>query len=194
MNTPKDLVYIDEYGLLGSNYYWYKYETHGITKGDILQAGLTNERVQVSKSIIDILVSIDQDFQKNGYRLYIKEGHRSEDLYNIVYKRRVAKFGKEVTDTILNIKDMPHSSGLAVDIALWDKETNKEIYLRRKEDGVPAFFVHFYQGREDSESRGYQDLQDYTIGVMMRYGFRLGSKREYFHFNYQLDLPENYDE
>jgi len=192
MNTLKDLVYIDEYGLLGSNYYWHKYETHGLTKEDTLQAGLTNERVQVSKSIINILVSIDQDFQKKGYRLYIKEGYRSEDLYNIVYKRRVAKFGKEITDTILNIKDMPHTSGTAVDIALWDSKTNNEIYLRDKKDGIPAFFVHFYEGKDDAESRRYQELQDYTIGIMMKYGFRFGSNREYFHFNYQPGSVENY--
>jgi len=87
-----DLVYIDEYGLLGSNFYFHKYESKGLTKEDILDAGLTSDRVQVHQDIIEPLISIDQEFQKRGLRLYIKEGYRSEKLYNVVYKRRVEKF------------------------------------------------------------------------------------------------------
>ena len=192
MNKPNDLVYIDEYGLLGSNFYWHKYATHGLTKEDILQAGLTSAQAQVSRKIIDALVSIDKEFQKDGYRLYIKEGYRSEALYRVVYEKRVAKYGKEITDTILNVVDMPHASGLTVDVALWDKEDNAEIFLRNREDGVPAFFVNFYQGKNDPESRKYQELQEYVIGVMMRHGFRLGSKQEYFHFDYRPDTVPNY--
>jgi D-alanyl-D-alanine dipeptidase len=192
MTVPTDLVYIDEYGLLGSNFYWHKYATHGLTKEDILQAGLTSDLAQVSERIVDILVSIDKELQKDGYRLYIKEGYRSEALYNIVYERRVAKYGKEITDTILNIKDMRHASGLSVDVTLWDKKENKEVFLRSGEDGVPALFAHFYKDKSDLESRKYQDLQDYIIGIMMCYGFRLGSKREYFHFDYRPEVPPNY--
>lgn len=192
MTSPTDLVYIDEYGLLGSNFYWHKYATHGLSKEDILEAGVTSDRVQVSKRIIDILISIDKEFQKDGYRLYIKEGYRSEELYDIVYKRRVAKYGKEITDTILNIKDMPHASGLTVDVALWNKEENKEIFLRSGEDGVPAFFVHFYRDKNDTESHKYQELQDYVAKMMMKHRFRFASKREYFHFDYRTNIPQNY--
>ncbi|MHB8710656.1 MAG: M15 family metallopeptidase domain-containing protein [Minisyncoccota bacterium] len=192
MTVPSDLVYIDEYGLIGSNFYWHKYATHGLTKEDILQTGLTSDRVQVSRRIIDALVSIDGEFKKDGRRLYVKEGYRSEALYNIVYKRRVAKYGKEITDTILNINDMPHASGLTVDVALWNEKEDKEIFLRSPKDGVPAFFVHFYQGKDDPESRKYQELQEYVIRIMMRYGFRLGSKREYFHFDYRPEIQSNY--
>ena len=192
MEKPHDLVYIDDYGLLGSNFYWHKYATHGLTMEDILAAGLTDDRVQVSAKIIDTLVAIDAELLKRGWRLYIKEGYRSEELYKIVYERRVAKYGKEVTDSILNLEAMPHALGLSIDAAIWDKETNKEMYLRKGEDGVPALFIGFYKDKDDEESKKYQELQDYLAGLMLSRGFRIGTRREYFHFDYRPQMPENY--
>ncbi len=192
MQVPQDLVYIDKYGLLGSNFYWHKYEAHGISKQDILDAGLTSDRVQVSKQIIKKLVEIDEDLQDAGMRLYIKEGYRSNELYEIVYKRRVEKYGQEETDAILNMLDRPHASGLSVDVALWDMDTNKEIYMRKSEDGVTGFFINFYKDKTDTQSKKLQDLQDLVAEVMMSRGFRFGKKREYFHFNYRPSEKENY--
>jgi D-alanyl-D-alanine dipeptidase len=192
MNEPEDLVYIDDYGLLGSNFYWHKYAAHGLTKEDILVAGLENDRVQVSSKIIDILVQINNELQKDGKSLYIKEGYRSKKLYEIVYDRRVEKYGKEATDSILNLKDMPHAHGDTVDVALWDVATDKEIYMRKGEDGIDALFINFYRGKNDPESDKYQELQDYLANLMMRYGFRIGTRREYFHFDYRPDTEPNY--
>ncbi len=192
MDAPKDLVYIDDYGLLGSNFYWHKYETHGLSKEDIINAGLTGDRVQVSSVIVDKLVAIDKELQGRGWRLYIKEGYRSKALYEIVYERRVAKYGKEVTDSILNIETMPHAEGLSVDISIWDIATNKEVYMRKGSDGVPAFFVHFYRDKVDEESKHYQEMQDFMAELMMKYGFRFASKREYFHFDYRPESEPNY--
>lgn len=192
MNNPTDIVYIDDYNLLGSNFYWHKYATHGLSKEDILNAGLTDDRVQVSSEIIEPLIAIDKELQEKGWRLYIKEGYRSKSLYKIVYERRVAKYGKEITDTILNIETMPHAEGLSVDISIWDVATNKEVYMRKGDDGVPAFFVHFYKDKEDEESKHYQGLQDFMTELMMKHGFRFASKREYFHFDYRPNLPFNY--
>lgn len=88
MNEPNDLVYIDTYGLRGSNFYWHKYAAHGLTKEDILSAGLEDDRVRVSSKIIDFLVQINTELEKDGKCLYIKEGYRSKKLYQIVYDRR----------------------------------------------------------------------------------------------------------
>ena len=96
--------------------------------------------------IIDILKQIDQKFiTDHGYRLFIKEGYRSKDLYEIVYKRRCAKFGKEETDKQLNMVDMPHSLGLSIDATMWDPDNNKEIYFRHAEHGADALFVDYYK-------------------------------------------------
>ena len=192
MNRPTDLVYIDEYGLLGSNFYWHKYVAHGLTKEDILGAGVENDRAEISARLIDPLLSVNKELQKKSWQVYIKEGYRSESLYNIVYKRRVEKYGKEATDSLLNLDTMPHASGLSVDVAIWDQNTNKEVYLRRGEDGVNALFIGFYRDKTDQESKRYQELQDYLAGLMIGHGFRIGSKREYFHFDYRPDIPPNY--
>jgi D-alanyl-D-alanine dipeptidase len=179
-----DLVYIDEHGLQGTNFYWNKYESKGLTKEDILVAGLTSDRVQVHKDIIGPLIAIDAEFQKRGYRLYIKEGYRSKELYEIVYKRRVEKFGKEETDRLLNMKDMPHAAGKSVDVSLRDKETDEEVFLRNVADGTNAMFVDFYKNKTDEASKKYQDLQEFVISAMLAHGFKLGTKNEYFHFDY----------
>jgi len=187
-----NLVYIDDYGLRGTNFYWHKFEAKGLSKQDILDAGLTSDRVQAHKDIIAPLQSINEAFKSRGYELYIKEGYRSSALYDIVYQRRVEKFGKAETDSILNMADKPHALGLSVDVALWNSETDSEVYMRRGEDGTDALFVDFYKDKPEPESKQYQALQEWVIGVMQDHGFRLGTKREYFHFDYRPEIPRNY--
>jgi len=192
MSTPTDLVYIDQYGLLGSNFYWHKHEAHGLSKEDILGAGLENERVQVSVSLIPLLQEIDRELQSQKKRLYVKEGYRSKELYRVVYDRRVEKYGKESTDRLLNIDSMPHALGLSVDVTLYDEETDTEMALRNRDDGIEALFIGFYKEKSDEVSRRYQELQDLLAELMLRRGFRIGKRREYFHFDYRPDEPENY--
>lgn len=190
--NEQNLVYIDDYGLLGTNFYWHKYEAKGLTKEDILNAGLTSDRVQVHKDIIDELAKIDEEFQTRGYRLYVKEGYRSKALYEIIYQRRVEKFGKEETDTLLNMNDMPHAQGLSVDVALWDETANQEVFMRNGDDGTEALFIDFYKDKDDKQSKRYQELQEWVISIMQRHSFRLGTKNEYFHFDYRPDTPATY--
>jgi D-alanyl-D-alanine dipeptidase len=187
----ENLVHIDQVGLLGTDFYWHKHEAKGITKEEILSV-LSDDRVLVHRDIINPLIEADKKFQERGLRLYIKEGYRSKDLYELIYRKRVEKFGQEETDSILNMKDMPHASGRTVDIAFWDEKNNKEVYLRKGEDGIPALFADFYKGKDDAESREYQELQEFLISTMQDLGFRLGVKREYFHFDYKPDISKNY--
>ncbi len=187
-----DLVFIDTYGLLGSNFYWRTYAAKGLSKQDILAAGLTDDRVRVHRELIKPLLAVDTLLHQHGYRVYIKEGYRSKMLYEVVYRRRVEKFGREETARLLNMKDMPHAEGLSIDVALWDVEKNQEVYLRRGEDGVDALFVDFYKEKGDAESKRYQKLQEWVIAIMQNHGFRLGTKREYFHFDYRPRTPRNY--
>ena len=142
MSHPENLVYIDEHNLIGSNFYWNKYESKGLTKEDILNAGLTSDRVQVAKDIIEPLQRAEEALKPLGYHLYIKEGYRAKSLYEIIYQRRVEKFGKEETDSLINMEGMPHAEGLSVDVALWSLAENKEVYLRKGDDGVDALFIH----------------------------------------------------
>jgi hypothetical protein len=105
-------------------------------------------------------------------------------LYEIVYKRRVETKGQEETDRLMNMNDMPHATGKSVDVALWSIEKNDLIPLRRNEDGTDALFADFYKDRTDEEGKHYQELQNFVISTMLNHGFALGTKNEYFHFNY----------
>jgi D-alanyl-D-alanine dipeptidase len=192
MDKPADLVYIDENGLIGSNFYWHKHEAHGLSKEDILSAGLENERVQVSSTLVPLLQDVDRELREQGKRLYVKEGYRSKELYRVVYDRRVEKYGKEATDRLLNIDSMPHALGLSVDVTLFDTETSTEIPMRNKEDGIEALFIGFYRNKPNESSKQYQELQDLLAGLMLQRGFRIGLRREYFHFDYRPEQPENY--
>jgi D-alanyl-D-alanine dipeptidase len=184
------LVYIDEYGLLGSNFYWNKHKANGISKQEIKRLGVSNDRVLVHADIVFPLILADRKFQRKGYRLYIKEGFRSRKLYQLVYDRRVKKFGKEDTDKVLNMADMPHATGKSVDIALINKYSGKEVPMRNWKDGTDALFIHFYKNKK--QGRVYEELQEYIITAMLKLGFRLGKKREYFHFNYNPTAIPNY--
>ena len=190
--VKNNLVYLDEYGLLGSNFYWHKHGADGLSKEDLAAAGLTSDRVQVHRDLIEPLQAADQAFQNRGYRLYVKEGYRSPELYAIVYQRRVEKFGQALTDRLLNVVDQPHADGGAVDVAPWIQKENKEVYLRNWEDGADALLADFYKNKTDESSKKYQELQEWMIGVMQRHGFRLGRLREYFHFNYRPNSKPDY--
>ena len=170
---------------MGSNFYWHHFERYGLTKKDMELVGLTGPRVQIHKDLIPILLEIDKIFQeKFGCRLYIKEGYRSKELYEMVYKKRSELFGKEQTDKLLNIKDMPHSLGKSVDVALWDEKNDSEVFMRSKEDGPDSLLCNFYSTRQDEEGKRYQYLQDEVRKIMENFSFSLGKKNEFFHFNY----------
>ena len=57
-----DLVRIDEYDLLGSNFYWNKYESEGLSRQDVIDSGQTGDYVEVHRDIIEILQKIDKKF------------------------------------------------------------------------------------------------------------------------------------
>ncbi len=187
-----DLVYIDGYGLEGSNFYFRNYANKGLSFEDVTKAGLTDDRVQIDRSLIEKLQRIDERLAVDGYRLYIKEGYRSKELYEIVYLRRCEKFGQEITDTLINIKDQPHALGLSVDVCLFDRESGTEIEMRDRSDGTDALFVDYYKGKPGEVAQHFQRLQEYLISLMQAEGFRLGTRREYFHFDYRPESEPNY--
>lgn len=189
----KDLVYLDEYNLMGINYYWNRRNLFGLSEEKLIEAGVDSDRVQVHRDIIDKLISVNKIFQEKGYILFDKEGYRPKKLYEYMYQERVKKFGKKETDRLVNMEIMPHASGKSVDVTLWDKKEDKEIFLRNKNDGTDALFVDFYKDKEDSKSKWYQEMQEYVINTMQDHGFRLGKRREYFHFDYKSDIPKNYE-
>lgn len=113
-----ELVYIDEYNLLGINYYWNRRESYNMSEQELNAVGFFDDRVQVHKDIVEPLQNADREFQKKGYRIYIKEGYRPKALYELAYQKRIEKYGKEETDKLLNMGSMPHAEGKSVDVTL----------------------------------------------------------------------------
>jgi D-alanyl-D-alanine dipeptidase len=98
-----------------------------------------------------------------------------------VNQKMVERIGEEEKNRILNIKDMPHASGCSIDVALW--KNGEVLKLHDKADGINGYFLNFYKGKNDY----YQELQELLVKIMQDNGFRLGTKGEYFHFNYNSD-------
>ena len=80
------------------------------------------------------------------------------------------------------MSDMPHASGKSVDVALWDPQENKEVYMRDSKDDPDALFLDFYRDKTDEQSRYFQKLQDFVVQTMRSNGFDIGKKNEYFPF------------
>jgi D-alanyl-D-alanine dipeptidase len=173
-----ELVYLDEYGILGSNFYFQKGKEIGMTKEELHSVGLSDDRVMVHKDLIEPLKIISKEFSKLGYELYIKEGYRSKELYELVNQKMIDKLGEEAKNKILNMKDMPHSTGKSVDVALY--KNGEHIKLHNIKDGVECYFIDFYKGKNDF----FQDTQQMIIKIMTENGFELGKKGEYFHYNF----------
>lgn len=191
-SEPKQrLVPISEAGLLGSSFYWTRYEDYGLTKEELVETGMADEQVYVDNEIMPALVEVDAELQKRNWRLYLREGYRSPELYQLLYKKRVEKFGQEMTDKLLNMEDMPHASGRAVDVSIWDEETDSEIKLRRTEDGPESLIYGFYKDAEDPAGQRCGELQEYLVGLMQSHGFGLGKRNEFFHFNYQPETESD---
>jgi D-alanyl-D-alanine dipeptidase len=180
-----DLVPISAHGLLGKSFYWYRYADYGFTLEDLMAAGVKDDLVYVAKEIIPALLRVDMGLQQKGWRLYLKEGYRSPEVYKLVYESRIKKYGQEMTDKLLNIKDMPHAKGTAVDVAIWNPSEDKEIYLRKSGDGPESLIVDFYKDAADPEGQKCQELQEYLRSLMVDAGFKLGTRNEYFHFEFK---------
>lgn len=179
---PKELVYTDDFGIRGSNYYWHNAKRFNISAIELAEHGIVDERVRVDKAIIQPLQSAQKTLRSSGYNIVIVDGYRSPELYQLAYKKRAELHGKDNADSLMNLAAMPHASGRAVDIDLVDAKTSKKIEMRDRADGVEACFVDFYKGRNDLKSKEYQRLQDRLVGTMKKLGFVLGSKKEYWHF------------
>jgi D-alanyl-D-alanine dipeptidase len=144
---------------------------------DQLQSvGLCNERVQIHKDLIEPIKKADKALQELGYQIYISEGYRSKELYNLINEKISARIGEEETNKILNMTDMPHTTGKSIDVALY--KDGAIVKLHNKEDGINGYFTGFYKDK----NLFFYETQKKLIEIMQSNGFELGTKGEYFHF------------
>lgn len=180
-----DLVAIDQHGLAGSSFYWDNRERYQLSVEELAAVGVQDQRIWVHCDLIPALLAADRDFQQNDYRLFIREGYRSKELYALVFQKRSEMFGSENVSKLLNMTDMPHASGRAVDVALFDLKSDEPVATRGSNDGPESLFVDFYKNRSDPEGQAYQQRQALLRKIMETHSFSLGTLREYFHFGYR---------
>jgi len=184
MDQDPDLVFVEDYDLLGENYYWRTKDRWGITEQELIAAGQPDQRVRVHPEIIPPLQKVERVLEPHGYRLYISEGYRSVQLYQLIYQKRVERYGQEQADRLINMESMPHATGKTVDALLWNIQSKQQERLHDPKDGIDSLFINFYQSNTDEQSQNYQRLQELLISTMLNNGFQLGPRQEYFHFNY----------
>jgi hypothetical protein len=82
---------------------------------------------------------------------------------------------------------MPHSTGLAIDIGVNNISTHNPVYFYDyNSDGELAYSVNFYKYKQDKKSKEFQRLQDLIINTFITCRFKLGLKKEVWHF--ELDI------
>jgi D-alanyl-D-alanine dipeptidase len=178
------LVNLADFGIRGMNYYWVRRANFNVSEEELRSVGVTGNIVQVDVKLISKLKAANRLFRKHGYEIIVKDGYRIPELYKLIQKKRYENDGKEITDRTLNAISMPHATGLVVDINLVSLDTGKEVKLWDKADWPEGSFIGFYQYKKDAQSRRYQKLQDLLIKTMLKLGFKLGSKKEFWHFEY----------
>ena len=176
-----DLVRSDDFGITSRHYYYLERDRYDLSLEDLASVGITDGNCRIGRVLIPTLIKAQSQFRSLGYDLIIKDGYRSPELYRLVYGKRVARYGKEHTDSLLNIDRMIHAKGNVVDIDLTPLDGSK-MMLRAAADGVPAHFYGFYKKKSDSHSIVYQSNQDMMKTVMFGFGYEFGSLIEYWHF------------
>jgi D-alanyl-D-alanine dipeptidase len=182
-----ELVNVADYGLEGVNYYWTRRERFGFTEKELISVGMSNGSAYVLKELIGPLKRVNKKLEAKGYRLAIKDAYRSKEAYELIFKRLCEKKGEEFTSTLLSLERMPHSTGRAVDVALVETKTNKEVWLRNgeRDDMKGGRTYGFYKNKADLTEKRYHDLQTLLVEAMFSEGFSFGNKKEFWHFEYK---------
>ncbi|HEY8108846.1 MAG TPA: M15 family metallopeptidase [Patescibacteria group bacterium] len=188
MATPPKLVSLRGSGLRVWNYYWHFRHELKMSEDELREVGIEGDDLFIRPEVIGPLKEADAKFREHGYELIVKDAYRSPELYELAYRRRHAVYGQAATDRLYNMRDRPHMSGLVVDVNLVDPETGEQVKMRNpKHDDEGAQTIGFYKGKQDPVSREYERLQDLLIEVMLSVGFKLGVKREFWHFEYPVE-------
>ncbi len=184
-SKPKNLVNIADFGIKGANYYWTRRERFGISDGELKSAGVFDGNAYVNRELVEPLRRANEELKKQGIELIVKDAHRTPGLYKLAQAKLYKAQGKEKTDQLLNMIRMPHSTGLAVDIGLMDIKTGQELKMRDSKDDPEAYFIDYYRNKKDLQSREFQRLQNILISTMKSAGFCIGSKGEFWHFEWK---------
>lgn len=173
----------------------------GFTEDDWQSVGLSGQQIYVNESIIADLLTAQGVAEASGYSLTVIDGHHPEALYDRLSQRVCSSRMSQHARYLM--KSRVHSTGLAVNVLLWDKRKKAPVELFLEEDGERALFQGFYQlsveGRDsvrvfDRERHRREDefrLQQILVNAMRRGGFTTKPLRRVCHFVHRSvsDLP-----
>lgn len=185
---PPQLVSVRESGIRCWNYYWHFRHELKMSEDELREVGIEGDELFVRPELAEPLKEADRKFREHGYELIVKDAYRSPELYELAYRKRHAVYGKTATERLYNMKDKPHLSGRAIDVNLVDPRTGEQVKMRDpKHDDDGAQTIGYYKDKGDATSKEFQRLQDLLIDTMLSIGFRLGKKREFWHFEYPVE-------
>ena len=176
-----DLVRPDDFSLPSRHYYYHERERFDLSLAELAEVGVVDGSCRVDRALIPSLQLAQAEFARRGYALVIKDGYRSPELYRLVHRKRLVRYGREHTERLLNIERMIHASGRVVDIDITALDGSK-LAFRAAEDGILAHLYGYYQNKADSQSLEFQHNQDLLKNVMFPLGFVFGTLVEYWHF------------
>jgi D-alanyl-D-alanine dipeptidase len=176
------LVNVNNFGIKGINYYCLRRNQFNLSEADLKTVGISGNDCLVDETLIPKLQEANRIFKKHGYEIIVKDGYRSPEQYLLVQQKRYANEGQEITDRTFNPIRQPHSTGLTVDLNLIDLNTTQKVEMWDKKDWPDGAFIDFYRNKNDPKSQKYQKLQDLLMDTMLGLGFKIGEKREFWHF------------
>ena len=180
-----DLVRPDDFGLPSRHYYYHERDRFDLTLAELAAVGVVDGSCRIDRALVPSLQLAQAEFGRQGFALLIKDGYRSPELYRLIHRKRLVRYGREHTERLLNIERMIHASGRVVDIDI-TKLDGSRLAFRAAEDGIPAHLYGYYQSKDDARSLEFQHNQELLKDVMFPLGFVFGTLVEYWHF----ELPE----
>ena len=83
----------------------------------------------------------------------------------------------------LNMIDMPHARGIAIDVALYNAKDNSRLGLFDGYAGKSGWYLEYYN--DSTDPQGVYCRNQYLLAyIMSSQNFFYGELREVWHFNY----------
>ncbi len=135
------LISCQALGLKCRNYY-YRNELLEDAPGATLYIASSDVRLRLS--IAEDLLLIDQWLSGFGLRLFLRSGYRHPSLCEIIAQAMEAKKGKWKKGRALLADPnghLPHATGAAIDLEIWDEETQNFLPTKLQGCGVDHFML-----------------------------------------------------
>ena len=188
-----NLVNLSDYNIKSINFYFEKHKQYNITLQELADIGIVDNICRVNKKVAIALVEINKDLKNNWYEIYVKDAYRSQELYNLVYKKRIELHGKENVDKIFKPVRAIHSTGNAIDVSLINIASWNEIMMRNdynidetkktNEEIIASFYGDAFKDSLNPEEMEFHHRRSLLRDIMYKHWF-IGIDHEYRHFEY----------